>query len=397
MRLTAIVLLGGVSLALAACVQAASPRAARPGFALAAAADAGSPETGADEDPRLEAALAELERVADFRSTVWGQRIDNPPNAARARRVPAGAPSLGAVASIRSYHFRMGRSADPYLDVGFAAAAPFTSDGRLADGVLPPEVELAPEERRQVLALIQAADERHRGGSSRAVTRCEFSPHHVLVLFDGSGAPLAKLFVCLSCHELLMLPARAAMGGVEPALMTDAERTTIARILDAHGQCPWCYDDDGPRLREARAYEARVYGAWGSPTEKGRARASRRAERPSGVPADVRSSNLGPADRDRACVWIEDELWRRARGRPGGQPYGAYECASGATYVLSRDSLAGCASTRWCDVPFGRLERCLRESFLDGPERICRDGPTAACEGLLACLPGVVWEPSKRR
>ena len=92
-----------------------------------------------------------------------------------------------------------------------------------------------------------------------------------------------------------------------------------------------------------------------------------------------------------------DELWRRARGRPGGQPYGAYECASGATYVLSRDSLAGCASTRWCDVPFGRLERCLRESFLDGPERICRDGPTAACEGLLACLPGVVWEPSKRR
>jgi hypothetical protein len=77
-----------------------------------------------------------------------------------------------------------------------------------------------------------------------------------------------------------------------------------------------------------------------------------------------------------------------AAERPSVVPDALYEAKLAER---DADTMSSCETQKLRDVPIGQVEACLRSTFLDGPDRVCGAGPTADCEGLLDCLPGVVW------
>jgi hypothetical protein len=124
-------------------------------------------------------------------------------------------------------------------------------------------------------------------------------------------------------------------------------------------------------------------------TSRGRDRIKRRNDRPSGVPSDLTPKLASVVDRERFCVWARAEMVSRHSNTRAGV-MGGFICKSGYEYRFGADDQTvarECDPNRICDVPFGRLETCLRTSFLDGPDRICASGPAAECEGLFKCLP----------
>ncbi len=358
----------------------------------------------------LDAKIAERDNVTDWRNTVFGSRAPNPPVKSYARRVPKnGSFSVGSVAEIRAYHYRHSYSGSPWSENGETSLdLPFSAEGRLDGHVVGGAALLTTDEQRRVLALITDAErarkEQPASGNvtSRSVSQCDFAAHHVLVFFDATGTPIGKLFVCLTCHELQMIPRHPAMGSDGPGGMTKAELQTFRAVLDAHGLAAWIYGKDDPMRQAVDEYEARVYGTtnpyeaerYGMAlglTPEGIARNARRAALPSGVALEVDASQLSRAERRRFCVWLDAELEWRGSTHPGGRGLGNYECANGQVYSLGVDTMTSCETQKLRDVPVGRIEACLRSSFLDGPDRICTSGPGPACDGLLDTLPGVVW------
>lgn len=326
-------------------------------------------------DARLEAKLAARERLFDWRSTVWGSRAPNPVVPGRDRRLAARFPTSG-VASIRAYH----------VQSGSPGGMPFTADGRLERSVVLPEVTLSDDDRDRIVGMVHAAVERRSPRVSRmtkrAVTRCEFDPHHVLVFFDLEGRPLGKLVICMSCHEVLSFPHLSAFHDRpgEPAALESADLAAIREVLGHHPELgAWAYEDDD----ELTAYELRTYGPAEAPTELGRQReAARRARSSTVLPEETPAND---AERERFCHWVATEA--RARNRTT-HAVGGFECASGRAYSFL-DEGSGCE--RLCKTTFMRMEACLRSSFLDGPDRICASGPAPECAGLLGCLPWVTW------
>lgn len=387
-------------LAAAMLLGACSPPERRASRTASLPRDAGRPSAaGSARNALFEAKLAERDTVIDWRNTIFGSRAPNPPVKARARRIPKKAPfAADSVATIRAYHYRHSYSGNAHLEIGETSRdLPFSADGRLDERVVGAEVELTADEQRRVLALITDAENarKQQQASGRVVSRalfaCDFAAHHVLVFFDAAGIPVAKLFVCLKCHELQMLPEHPAMGGIRPGAMTDVERQALKAILDAHGLAAWIYDGDDPMRTAVDEYEARVYGTATEYTPEGMARNARRAALPSGVTPEMGAAQLSKAERKRLCVWLDAEVHARAKTRPNGVALGNYECDNGHAYSLSEDTMASCETQKVRDVPVGRIEACLRSSFLDGHDRVCRSGPAPECEGVLDSLPGVVW------
>jgi len=321
-------------------------------------------------DARLEAMLAALETVSDWRSTVAGRRAPNPVVATRLRRAPF---RRDAVARIEAFHLASA--------IDGAKPAPFTREGRLDPAVIA-SFELDAAERARVVALLAP----HHG--PHLVFRCGFDPHHVLVFYDASGIPMARLLVCFTCGEVQL-----DVGG-EPRAMRDDERATLEPLFDAHAMTPWAYLEDDPRREALRAYEERVYGTEAAPTPAGLARRARRDARPSGVSPDVLESRLPASERARFCTWMTAEIARRAARRPvPSRGFGGFECA-GRAWSLDEERFAECAPIG-CEVPMWRIEACARARFLDGPEALCREGLGSTCAGLERCIPGVVWYASR--
>lgn len=342
-------------------------------------------------DPRLEARLLELEARSDKRSTVRGKHDPNPAPTRPPRPLPAKGsfPSSSAIASIRAYAYN---GAFPCSGAKDVTDEPFTRDGRLCDDVVPPVAELNVDERARIVALFDAANARQRtlerlGGARRARMRCGFDPHHVLVMFDAKGVPIAKLQVCFTCSEWQATPGDMALGGVDPAVMTPEERTAIGDVLDAHGLGAWMYG--GAKLEEVAAYELRVYGAPKQRTAAGRARIERRRAIGSGVSPDLTASNLSSDDRERLCDWFRANMADAEDAGLSAHAAGNFECESGQPYSTRLDA-GECEAKLTCNATVARIEACLR-SFADGPERICLRGPAPECD--TSWLPGVRWKP----
>ena len=353
MRAGALVVLLGTT-AVAACATSTPSRAPR------------------GEDGRLEAKLAELERLHDWRSTVFATRPPNPPVPARAKPI-TGAVRLDAVRTIRAYHYRRGYTNADARERFDDFDPPFTPDGRLDGHVVPPEAELIADERDRVLRVLRelAAQERAyaEGGGKRPSLHCRYAPHHVVVLFDASDAPIAKLFVDFDCPMMTAVPSTPLLGGDDTTILSREQAATLQTIADRHGLGAWTYVH-GPALDELATY------ARGRPP----------AQHPSGVPADVTPARATRDDRARFCVWLRAEMSDSA--------VGSFACPDGAAYRFSAEPpiTNDCETAALCDVPFGRLEACLRASFLKGPEAICGTGLGPACSGLVTCLPYVAWK-----
>jgi hypothetical protein len=355
----------------------------------------------------LVAKIDELERLHDWRSTVFGTRAPNPAMAARARKIPTrGTFRTSAIAKIRAYHYRHAyASGDAWDDQDPPFDPPYTKDGRLDGHVVPPEVLLEGRERERVLTMLRDAEEQERANAANAhpvkkpVLHCLFDAHHVLVFFDANDVPVGKMLICFTCGELLSVPGVAAFTGERPeapAVMTTEQRDTLKEILDAHGLGAWTYDhDERARLGE---YEERTYGDRVAPRR--RERAARVNEQPSGVPADVTPRLATPEDHERFCVWARAEMWSRSRQREWPVT-GSFACPSGQEYAFRYDDGASppnaCDAKHLCDVGYGRMEACLRASFLKGPDEICAHGPAPECQGLLSCLPYVSWGAATKR
>lgn len=300
---------------------------------------------------------------------------------------------------VRAYHYRSG-----YTNGGSGdrpddgAEAPYASDGRLLGRVVPPEAVLTAEERDRVLGVVRAAEEKARQEvatghrTKRPLLRCGFDDHHALVLFDAHDRPIAKMRVCFTCGEILVTPGIDVLGNGEPVVMTTEERATFQEIFDGHGLGAWTYGDR-PELEELFAYERRVYGDGSRPTALGIQRRARLDMRPSGVDSAA-TAKAQPDDAERFCVWLRGEMWSRRFGARGpSSPTGHFECESGLRYSFTEqeEPPRGCSAKVLCDVPFERIERCYRSGLFEGPEKICREGTPAACDGLLGCLPYVEW------
>src|SRR5262245_54249927 len=123
------VLLGACSGAKQPAPRSRATDTAPPAASALVSVDAGTPSDGVD--PALEARLEELERLHDWRSTVFGSRAPNPPVAARARKIPTRGPfRTGAFARVRAYHYRhaYANGGDPDIqDPPFDP--PYTKDG----------------------------------------------------------------------------------------------------------------------------------------------------------------------------------------------------------------------------------------------------------------------------
>jgi len=365
---------------------------APPVAARSPVADANAGPREAPLRPEMEALLQELD--AFFAPTGNAGTAGSAPPPPHRRAPPrSGATATGRVARIDAMAFNGKSGKGP---VCAPEDEPFAPSGRLCGDVRMPIATLTTEETVRVLRLLDEAEKAYGPGaardghySSRAEVRCDFDPHHALVLYDDGGERLGTIAVCLTCHQWLVRPASPGTGSGRAVLLDDGERTTLASIFDAHRLGAWIFDDADPRGKEVFAYERELYGTEAEPTPRGLVRRrARLAVNASGVDQTKKLSALTRADRDALCTWTAETV--RPNRRNGGSH--GYECVDGAAWIASYGEKDCGSRPLDCAATVGELEACLRE--LREPEDLC-SAPVAVCQTLMTCLPGLAKRPSR--
>lgn len=357
---------------------------------LESSADAAPPSTDASAgaspevsvSPEMERLLAESERLEDPDITFSRVAQTPPPrrySVARRGRFPV---RETARAVIYTFGWSLVHGA-----CGPDDPVPFTRAGTLCPDVVSPGVVLDADETGRVTALLSASDaalaeaKKSSHWSRRAVTRCDFDPHHVVAFYDARGVALGQILVCFTCGEWQVTPGAESLGGGDPAVMTPDERATMAALFDAHGFAAWRF---GSKSDEVMAYERSVYGTRKQPTKAGLERRARRLAKGSGAPPSSRVRDLDVVDRQKLCDWsayrVEPtgEAWRER----------CYQCDDGRKWTTTT-TVAACATTPVsCDRTVADIEACLR--VYREPDDLCSASPPPPCAGLLDCLPGIV-------
>jgi hypothetical protein len=332
----------------------------------------------------LDARLALLERLSDFRNTFF-QREQPAPVAPKLMRRFSSASIVGA----RAFAFRMA----PLLDCA-PDKLPLLPDGKVCDKAVAPGVELSGERLRRVVELVessrklqeQAVRAAQQSGhySSRPTTRCDFDPHHALVFYDEHGAALGGILVCFSCREWRIIPSISGLDGS----MSDSELAVMRDLFDGAQLGASLFEDQA--AEELAAYRQRVYGSLHDGlTAAGKARLSRSLARGSGVEPSKDARRLTAAERTRGCLWFQQELYlNRSDAHPGS----GFECDDGRRFQLREQDVKQCASSQiTCAASAAQLEACLAQVILDTPG-LCSALP-ADCRGVIACLPQLDWRP----
>jgi hypothetical protein len=339
-----------------------------------------SPEVSVS--PEMERLLAESERLED--PVITFSRVAQTPPPRRYAVARRGHFPVREAAHAVIYTF--GWSLVPGA-CGPDEPLPFTRAGTLCPEVVSPGVVLDADEIGRVTALLSESDaalaeqKKSSHWSRRAVTRCDFEPHHVVAFYDARGVVLGQILVCFTCGEWQVTPGSESLGGGDPAVMTPDERASLAALFDAHGLAAWRF---GSKNDEVMAYERAVDGTPREPTKAGLERRARRLAEGSGAPPSSRVRDLGVVDRQKLCDWsahrVEPtgEAWRE-RG---------YRCDDGRTWTTTA-TVAACATAPVsCDRTVAEIEACLR--VYREPEDLCSASPPPQCAGLLDCLPGIV-------
>ena len=385
--------LAAFAILLAACRAVVAPPAEHAELLPPPVLDAGTLVTPPITDPAdpsisptYEAMLDERDRLLDWRSTIFGSRASNPPDPLRAHALPkTGGLTYGKVARINAYRF----SKAPFGSAVKQEEMPYAKDGSLDPHVILPEVVLDDRERDDVLSGLRDVEAQrthpHPKGTS---LRCGFDAHHAFVFFDVKGSPIGKLIVAFRCGEFQFTPSTKQFGDVPQWMPSTALIRTLSEISDRHGLGAWI---EAPYESSFEAYRLRRYGHSSAPTELGRARLERAHAKPTGVDPSRMVDQATPDDRQRFCVWLRDEIETRGREAPGGRITGGFACDDGGApqwAFRTEPPLDNCEKKLACNVPFSKIERCLRTTFLriDSAEGICRDG-TPECAGVLDCLP----------
>ncbi|HRG99907.1 MAG TPA: hypothetical protein PLR99_26860 [Polyangiaceae bacterium] len=279
----------------AACAAGRDAPPPEPSRGLARMSDAGTTDASAarpdaepagatsDEERAYQAELELRDRLADRRVTfaAVGQPAPRHPF-----RVAAKGPSPKREAIARAELVTFGRSSLPRCD-----REPLAPSGAYCPDVVAPVAAATDEELEALVPIAQGklgdrvyvAD----GGRHvvRAVMRCGFDPHHAVVFFDRDGRVLGTIVVCFTCHEWIVAPGNEENGGDAPSVMSDAERTKLQAIFEAHRLGARLYGDDDYAVR-VHDYERRIYGTREVPTAAGLERRRQRLLVGSGLPKD---------------------------------------------------------------------------------------------------------------
>ncbi len=367
----------------------AADRDARPARGPAPVPDAGTagasparqrPEPAgapSDEERAYQAELDLRDHLADRRVTfaAVGQAAPRHPF-----RVPAKGPSPKREAITRAELVTFGRSSSlPRCD-----REPLAPSGAYCPDVVAPVAAATDDELEALVPIAQGKLGQRvtmRDGGRhvmRAVMRCGFDPHHAVVFFDRDGRVVGTIVVCFTCHEWIVAPGNDENGGDAPSVMSDAERTKLQAIFEAHRLGARLYADDDYADR-VRGYERRIYGTRELPTEVGLERRRRRLLVGSGVPKDRPLRDLAQDERKKLCEFFGSEV-RPRRGAAG------YECEDGRRYGVDDDPATCAKAPSPCGATVGEVEACL--AVFHEPNDLCGVAKSA-CKPLLSCLPGV--------
>jgi hypothetical protein len=368
-----------VPMVVAACAGAHTGRSASPESVPTSSSSADRPvATGADGlDGAYQAELDLRDRLAD-RARTYGAA--GQPTPRFPYRVPAKGTFPKREAIARAELVTFGRSSVPGC-----ATEPVTASGAYCADVVAPSVEAPKSELDVLVGLGQGAygdrvtlapdGTRH---VKRAVTRCDFDPHHAVVFFGHDGRIVGKIVVCFTCHEWIVSPGDDGTGGDAPSVMSVDERKKLALLFDAHGLGARLFDDDDYAER-VHDYERRVYGPRELPTPRGLERRRRQLSAGSGLPKDRAIRELTKSERAKLCDFFGREV--RPRTHASG-----YECANGWQYSIDTDPET-CTRGPWtCAATVGEIEACL--TVFREPDDLC--GATQKeCKAVIHCLPGL--------
>jgi len=208
-----VVLLAVTGLLLDGC--ASSPPVGRRVETHAPVAHAVAGPDDAELRPDMEALLREREEFFAPEGTVGA--TSSAPTTTRIHTLPrAGAIRTKRVARVNAMAFNGKSGNGPNCA---PEHEPFAAGGRLCGDVRLPVATLTDAEMASVLHLLDDAENSYGPKAARrgryplrAIVRCDFDPHHALVLYDDAGEQLGTIAVCMTCHQWLVHPSSPGTG-----------------------------------------------------------------------------------------------------------------------------------------------------------------------------------------
>jgi hypothetical protein len=338
--------------------------------------------------------LAELDRVQGWRSTVFAN--GQPTLKGAPRQFPSGAFPYRKIASARIFGFgyvkalwnECGYRSEGEPVAAPAEALPFGPDGSLCPDVIAPPQVLSADDLKRILGAMRAAEAAFGKNSGVISLRCGFDPHHAIVFYDERDLPIAKLLVCLTCGEVLAVPAIPALGGKSPASLDDGLWRALRPAFEQAELGVWMYDEK--ELARVLQYRERVLGPSGQRTPRGAAVDSLG----SGLEPSRPVTQLASDERARLCLWFQEAAWSRHDPDdpyrfPG--PGRGYECDDGRKLML--DATPRCApAPAACNASVGEVEACLRELLHLEIRSLCKEPEPAVCQKMHGCILGARFE-----
>jgi hypothetical protein len=255
-------------------------------------------------------------------------------------------------------------------------------------------LDLPASEAVLVQALADDMDARLLHGEPATLVRCDFTPHHAFVFLDAAGVATAMVEPCFECGQWRIVPSSNpdVMNDHDPPAMTAAERSALARVLDAHHLGAWAFSDDTERVQRVLAHLKRSYGGTSlaeavrehTITPEGRRIQVAFLAQPPPVNHDLTPRQAAPLERKALCDWYAGQF------EANGQRFAStgFDCKNGLEYGFSLEQGECENQARACDRPIRILEPCLR-ALARGPDSVCATGLPPACEDLGACALGL--------
>ncbi len=346
-----------------------------------------SPQNKALNRPELlEARLTELHAAWDFRNTFWFH--PNPVRLDPGAAIPKTGPLMkGEIkkATVYAYHFQdRGDSEDEPCNI-------FDRNGRFCYHVIDPGVPLQQDQFDRLAAFLSKAEAggfREGESQNRARTRCEFEPHHFILLMDEKDKPLGQLEICFTCGEWLSLPHSEAISGDAPALMYGEEKRFL-RSLCEELKLPGCFFGDDELMGALFDYRKKVYF-----DENGDASARAKTElakKSSGVKGALMLKDVPELDKARLCAFAQEYLsYSFVRQRH-------FSVCEQEHRGIERLSFKECLSQfPKASKTVDQAERCIRK--LAGPPAMwCKESLPDECVGLESSTIGFSIRDLKKK
>ena len=325
-------------------------------------------------EPSVARRYAELQALRDPNNMMWAQR-QTPPEHWRGLSTPLKRPYPGVPYSeVRAFTF--GNDRAPSRNRGIAlldrkvpgcGGSAVAKDGTLCPSLNPPGKQLTPAQVERLVDVLE--DGQPKRGRAPVVTMCLPVPTVLFVFFEAAR-PVAEMWLDPRCHFMgVHERARKLYPETYMAYGHEALRQLCGELSLVGSGC----EPDDPELDAALEAQEACDGE-----DVTRLRWRRV---PLGVPAELKTSELSLAQKERLCL-------NYARENPLGWGRG-YECQDGyREYLLGPDTCLERFPA--CEATVGELVACQRHALADP----CFGAPEAEhCLALRPCFFGTSSSP----